>query len=784
MGAAHEAHGCAPVVALNPAAATTRASDNSAPAQSRNAALAVLCAGQFLMVLDVSIVNVALPSIQADLAISDSALQYVVSLYALTFGGLLIAGGRAADRHGRRLLFVVGMAIFVGGSVLCGLAPNAVTLFAGRVLLGIGAAAVSPAALALIIALFEEGPARLRALSAWGGVAATGGAAGLLLGGTLTDLLGWQWVFFVDVIPGVAIVVAALRLVPESRAADAPTLDVPGAVLLLGAVGGLIIGLASGQQTGFVEPTALALLGGAVVAAAAFVVVERRSTHPMVDVRIFANPTLTGSNVQAAAISAMIAAQGVFLSLYLQRVVGYTALATGLAVLPLTVVAAATSLRANVVIASIGLRRAMLASLALLGGAFLLFARLPVDSSYVVDLLVPLVLFGGGIGLAFVAFTVGGDLGCRRPQPGPGLRTAQHQSAVGLRTGYRGAVRASDRRHDGLDGRDRRGADRRVQGGVPGSGRHRSGGGRRSLRTCQRSDPTTRSMTMRARPMTIAFDDEAVADLTRRLEQTRWPDQINTPEWDYGTDLGYVRDFVDAWAATDVAAMVTELNRYPHATADVDGHVIHHIHVPAVNGDGIPLLLLHGWPSSFVQMLDIIPLLTDPGAHGGDPAVAFDVVVASLPGYGFSQRPTAPGMSPAAMAPLFHQLMTTVLGYDRYALRGSDLGAAVMQQIARTEADALLGLHVSGTNPFVPPGLPDDLSEAEQQFVANAGQWMMTEMAYAMEHTSKPQTIGYALHDSPAGLAAWMLEKFRRWTDAEDFTAALTQERLITNLTI
>lgn len=431
------ARGCAPVVALNAAdAARSDPVGHCGPPPSRAAALAVLCAGQFLMVLDVSIVNVALPSIQADLGISDGALQYVVSLYALTFGGLLIAGGRAADRYGRRRLFIMGMAIFVAGSLLCGMASNAATLFGGRALLGVGAAAVSPAALSLIVVLFAEGPARNRALSAWGAVAATGGAAGLLVGGMLTDTLGWEWVFFVDVVPGIAIIVVTLRLVPESRAEDAPRLDVPGAVLLLGGIGALIVGLARGQQAGFANTSVLATLGGALAATAVFVVTERRSSHPMVDFDVFTNMTLTGSNVQAAAVSALIAAQGVFLSLYLQLVLGYSALNTGLAVLPLTVVAAVTSLLASRVIAAFGLRKTMVASLAVMCGSLVLFARLSVDSSYAVDLLPGLLLFGIGIGLGFVTFTIGATAGVddRRQGLASGLLNTSQQLgfAVGI----------------------------------------------------------------------------------------------------------------------------------------------------------------------------------------------------------------------------------------------------------------------------------------------------------------------------------------------------------------
>lgn len=183
-------------------------------------------------------------------------------------------------------------------------------------------------------------------------------------------------------------------------------------------------------------------------------------------------------------------------------------------------------------------------------------------------------------------------------------------------------------------------------------------------------------------------------------------------------------------------------------------------------------------------MLDVVPPLTDPQQYGGDPADSFDVVVPSLPGYGFSDRPTERGMSVVRTADLFEKLMTDELGYERYAARGSDLGAGVIQQLAREYPDSLIGIHVSGTNPYL-RDVPDDLTDAEREFVENAQQWSQTEMAYAMEHSSKPQTLAYGLNDSPAGLAAWIVEKFRAWSDCDgDLKSRFSNDELLTNLTI
>jgi len=290
---------------------------------------------------------------------------------------------------------------------------------------------------------------------------------------------------------------------------------------------------------------------------------------------------------------------------------------------------------------------------------------------------------------------------------------------------------------------------------------------------------------MAATPFTIDIPQATLDDLRARLARTRWPDEVAGAGWDYGTDLAYLRELTAYWGhGFDWRAQERRLNGYANFRAEVDGIGIHFIHERGRGTDTIPLLMLHGWPSSFVQMLPILPRLVDPTAHGGEAADAFDVVIGSLPGYGFSDRPVERGMSVARMAPLFHRLMTEVLGYDRYAMRGGDLGAGVLSQMAIAYPDAIIGVHTGGTTPYV-HDIPAGLTEEERRFVADAQAWGQAEMAYAIEQSSKPQTLAYGLNDSPVGLAAWVIEKFRRWSDCDgDLEARFSRDDLLTNLTI
>jgi pimeloyl-ACP methyl ester carboxylesterase len=226
------------------------------------------------------------------------------------------------------------------------------------------------------------------------------------------------------------------------------------------------------------------------------------------------------------------------------------------------------------------------------------------------------------------------------------------------------------------------------------------------------------------------------------------------------------------------------INALDHFTAEVDGFGIHFIRERGRGENPVPLLALHGWPGSFYQMLEVVPLLSDPEGHGGDRADSFDIVVPSLPGFGFSDRPKGRGMSASRVAEILRKLMTEELGYERYATRASDLGAGVSQQLALAHPGSLLGLHHNGTNPYVGT-IPDDLTEAEEAFVQEAQAWGFQEMAYAMEHSSKPQTLAYGLNDSPAGLAAWIIEKVWRWSDNDgDLESRFSRDGLLANLTI
>ncbi|MEG3637240.1 epoxide hydrolase family protein [Micromonospora palythoicola] len=291
---------------------------------------------------------------------------------------------------------------------------------------------------------------------------------------------------------------------------------------------------------------------------------------------------------------------------------------------------------------------------------------------------------------------------------------------------------------------------------------------------------------MTVRPYTVDIPGPVIDDLRDRLRGTRWPDQIGEP-WEYGTDLTYLRSLLGRWAeGYDWFAHQRRLNTYAHHLVDVGDDTIHVIREPArtVPAPGaLPVVLLHGWPSSFVQLLPMLSRLVDPAGHGGDPADAVDAVVISLPGYGFSSRPRQPGADTAHIADQIVEVMAA-LGHRRFVGRGSDLGAGVLQQMALRHPQAVAALHLSGTNPYL-GWVPDDLSDAEKRFVEDAKRWNQSEMAYAQEHATKPQTLAYALNDSPAGLAAWVIEKFRRWSDCGgDLDSVYDRDDLLTNLTI
>ncbi len=298
--------------------------------------------------------------------------------------------------------------------------------------------------------------------------------------------------------------------------------------------------------------------------------------------------------------------------------------------------------------------------------------------------------------------------------------------------------------------------------------------------------PAVHAGTGQAEPFTISIPEAALKDLRARLLATRWPDQIEGSGWAYGMDTAYLKELVAYWAKDyDWRAQEKKLNALHNYRAEIDGIRIHFVHERGKGPNPIPVLMLHGWPSTYVQFLKIIPLLTDPAAHGAPGAPSFDVVVASLPGYGFSDIPREQGFATRAMSERMTKLMTDVLGYEKFALRGSDIGGSVVHQISVAHPDKVIGAHVSGLLRGVPLNSPAQPSPAEAKFLKDLDAWSNTELGYARMHGTKPQTLAQSLNDSPSGLAAWIVEKFQAWGDTKgNVESRFPKDELLTNLTI
>ena len=291
--------------------------------------------------------------------------------------------------------------------------------------------------------------------------------------------------------------------------------------------------------------------------------------------------------------------------------------------------------------------------------------------------------------------------------------------------------------------------------------------------------------TVRIEPFTIAVPQAEIVDLRERLARTRWPDTIGEP-WSNGTDLAYLRELVAYWQNDfDWRAQEARLNRFPQYRATFDEIAIHFIHVRSATPGAFPLIITHGWPGSIVEMTEIIPRLTDPAAFGGDAADAFDVVVPSLPGYGFSSAPRKPGMNPPAIADLWTRLMTS-LGYSRFGAQGGDWGAAVSTELGIRHPDHVAGVHLNFMMTAYLQGFDDvDLDADERAYFANVQRWTADEGGYAHVHGTKPQSLAYALNDSPAGLAGWIVEKLRTWSDCGgDVERAFTKDEMLTNIAV
>lgn len=289
---------------------------------------------------------------------------------------------------------------------------------------------------------------------------------------------------------------------------------------------------------------------------------------------------------------------------------------------------------------------------------------------------------------------------------------------------------------------------------------------------------------MEKRPFQIAIPDDALADLRHRLSYIRWPVTFDESGWEDGASLAFMKRLADHWLHRfDWRAQEARLNRLPHFKATIDGLDIHFIHQQGKGPNPLPLILTHGWPGSFIEMEHILPLLTDPAAHGGDPADAFDVVVPSLPGYGFSQAPTGPGISSRQIAGRWQQLMAG-LGYERFVAQGGDIGAGVSLWLARLFPENLIGAHVN----YIPGGYRpsrESITTDEQAFVDKAAAWYGAEGAYAALQGTKPQTLSFGLSDSPIGLAAWITEKFRSWSDCGgDIESIFSLDAILTDISL
>jgi EmrB/QacA subfamily drug resistance transporter len=381
-------------------------------------ALALLSAVQFMVVLDIAIVNVALPSIKVDLGFSQQNLQWVISAYALVFGGFLLLGGRAADLLGRRRLFLVGVVVFTLASLLAGLAWSEASLIGARAFQGLGAAIISPAALSILSTTFTEGRERNVALGVWGAVGGFGAAAGVLLGGVLTEALSWPWIFFVNVPIGALAFVLAPRLLGESRDASVKTFDLPGAVLVTAGLSSLVYAITQGGNQGWTSGRTLGFMGGSLVLLAAFAWWEQRHAEPLMRFGILRTKTVAGANVAGFIMGTAMFSMFLMLTLYMQQVLGYSPMKTGVAYLAVAGTAILWSAVAAQLVTRVGVKPILVIGMTALTAGLLYFTQVSVHGSYLGDLLPGFLLTGLGIGFAFVPISIAALAGVRASEAG------------------------------------------------------------------------------------------------------------------------------------------------------------------------------------------------------------------------------------------------------------------------------------------------------------------------------------------------------------------------------
>jgi EmrB/QacA subfamily drug resistance transporter len=409
----------------------------ASPARHKGLALALLALTQFVIVLDASIVNVALPSIGRALDFNQDDLSWVVNAYTLTFGGFLLLGGRLADLLGRRRVFIGGLVLFSLASLAGGLAQSDIWLIVARGVQGLGAAIISPAALSLVTTMFAEGSERNRALGVWGAVAGSGGAAGVLLGGILTQYAGWEWVLFVNVPIGLAAAFVAPRLLPESRDEGRERVfDLAGATTVTAGLALLVYALVDANNVGWGSTQTIVLLAIAVSLLVAFVFIEQRTKNPLMPFSIFRLRTLRGADVVGLLIGMSLFGVFFFLSLYMQQVLGYDALKTGFAYLPLALNIIVSAGVASQLVTRIGFKPTLIAGMLLVAGGLVWFGQVSPTGGYVSDVLFPSILLAWGLGLAFVPVTIAAVTGTRPDEAGLAsglINTAQQVGgALGL----------------------------------------------------------------------------------------------------------------------------------------------------------------------------------------------------------------------------------------------------------------------------------------------------------------------------------------------------------------
>jgi EmrB/QacA subfamily drug resistance transporter len=378
-----------------------------------SAVLALVAVAQFMVVLDATVVNVALPTIKRDVGFSEQSLSWVLNAYTLMFGGFLLLGGRLADRLGRRRLFVAGIALFSGASLVCGVSQSEGMLLVARGLQGLGGALVSPAALSILLTTFAEGSERNRALAVWGAIAGAGGALGLLLGGVIVQTLSWRWVFFINVPIGAAVLALASRVLPESRSESATRggYDAEGAVSITIGTIALVLTLIKADSWGWTSARTIAGFAVAAVLIAGFLVIERRHRDPLMPLRIFSNRSLAASDATMLVVAAALFGVFYFCTLYLQQVLGFSALKTGIAYLPLTLTLVGASALASRLVDRFTPKPVLVAGLLVSTAGFALLTRIVGHGDYASHVLPAMVALGVGLGMSFVPITIAATSG-------------------------------------------------------------------------------------------------------------------------------------------------------------------------------------------------------------------------------------------------------------------------------------------------------------------------------------------------------------------------------------